>query len=223
MAKPSITLRNTKGSALTYSELDTNFTNLKDATISITGGSGGTQVTSDLNGNITLVAGSNVTITGDNTAKTITISSSGGGGGSSDIYASLGLYGNQTISSTTDTVIQWTTKSDPLNWFSGSPNYRITPTEAGRYFIALQVHWVDTFNGYQSNIQIRKNANTVSIALDHFSGASTDGLTMTAITSVYMNGSTDYIDTTAYNGYTSSADIKGETGQSYTQLEIFKI
>jgi hypothetical protein len=73
MAKPAVTLRNTKGEALNYTELDTNFANLRDATVSLTAGSGGTQVTTDLNGNITLVAGSNVTLSGNNTAKTLTI------------------------------------------------------------------------------------------------------------------------------------------------------
>jgi len=81
MTKPSITTRAGKGAALTYTELDNNFTNIKDATISITGGTGGTAVTADLNGNITLVAGSNVTITGNNSAKTITITSSASGSG----------------------------------------------------------------------------------------------------------------------------------------------
>ena len=79
MAKPAITLRATKGAALTYTELDDNFTNIKDATVSITGGA--TAVTADLNGNITLVAGTNVTITGNNTSKEITISATSGGGG----------------------------------------------------------------------------------------------------------------------------------------------
>lgn len=73
MAKPAVTLRTVKGSALSYTELDTNFTNLKDATVTLTAGSGGTAVTSDLNGTITVVAGTGITITGDNTAKTITI------------------------------------------------------------------------------------------------------------------------------------------------------
>jgi hypothetical protein len=72
MAKPAITKRAVKAAALTYAELDTNFQNLADATLSLTGGS--TAVTADLNGNITLVAGTGVTITGDNSAKTITIS-----------------------------------------------------------------------------------------------------------------------------------------------------
>lgn len=39
MAKPVITFRSIKGQALTYSELDTNFQNLKDATINFTDGS----------------------------------------------------------------------------------------------------------------------------------------------------------------------------------------
>jgi hypothetical protein len=81
MAKPTIVTRAGKGAALTYTELDNNFSNIKDATITIQGGTGGVNVTADLNGTITLVAGSNVTITGNNSAKTITIASSGGGGG----------------------------------------------------------------------------------------------------------------------------------------------
>jgi hypothetical protein len=80
MTKPAITKYSVKGSPLTTSELDTNFQNIVDATVSVTAGSGGTQVTSDLNGNITLVAGSGITLAGNNTAKTITITSSGGGG-----------------------------------------------------------------------------------------------------------------------------------------------
>jgi hypothetical protein len=79
MTKPSITTRAGKGAALTYTELDTNFTNIKDATITITGGS--TAVSTDLNGTITLVAGTNVTITGNNGSKEITISATSGGGG----------------------------------------------------------------------------------------------------------------------------------------------
>lgn len=78
MTKPAVTLRNSKGSSLTFTELDTNFSNLRDSTISLTADTGGTQVTVDLNGNITLVAGSNITITGDNTGKTVTITGAAG-------------------------------------------------------------------------------------------------------------------------------------------------
>lgn len=79
MAKPNITTRATKGSALTWTEGDANLENLRDATISIKADTAGASVVSDLNGEITLVAGTNVTLTGDNTAKTITIDAAGGG------------------------------------------------------------------------------------------------------------------------------------------------
>ena len=92
MAKPAITKRVTKGSALSYSELDTNFQNLADATISLTAGTGGTAVASDLNGNITLVAGTGVTLTGDNTAKTITINTAGTGTVNSGAQYRLAFY-----------------------------------------------------------------------------------------------------------------------------------
>jgi hypothetical protein len=80
VTKPSVTTHAVKAAPLTYTELDTNFTNLRDATLSVTAGTGGTQVTADLNGNITLVAGTGITLTGNNTNKTIVIDSESGGG-----------------------------------------------------------------------------------------------------------------------------------------------
>jgi hypothetical protein len=79
MTKPVIVNRATKASPLTLDEQDANFTNLQDATITLTAGTGGTAVVSDLNGVITLVAGTNITLSGDNTAKTITINSAASG------------------------------------------------------------------------------------------------------------------------------------------------
>ena len=76
MTKPVITNRVTQGTALTYAQLDTNFSNLQNATITLKAGSGGTDVVSDLNGTVTLVAGSGVTLSGDNTTKTVTIATS---------------------------------------------------------------------------------------------------------------------------------------------------
>jgi hypothetical protein len=97
MAKPAITLRATKGTALTYTELDTNFTNIKDATVTLTAGSGGTAVSSDLNGTVTFVAGTNVTLSGDNSAKTITINSTAGGGSMSSFTAAGDTGSSQNI------------------------------------------------------------------------------------------------------------------------------
>lgn len=59
MAKPSITLRETKGTPLSYSELDTNFENLRDATITVS--ADGNSIVLDLNDTLTLTPGTNVT------------------------------------------------------------------------------------------------------------------------------------------------------------------
>ena len=75
MAKPVIVKRNTKGSALTFTEQDANFQNLDDATITLKAGTGGTDVVSDLNGTITLVAGGGISLSGNNSTKTVTITS----------------------------------------------------------------------------------------------------------------------------------------------------
>jgi hypothetical protein len=107
MAKPAITKRVTKGSALTYSELDTNFQNLTDATVTLTAGSGGTAVSSDLNGNITLVAGTGVTLTGNNTAKTITIASAGAGTVNTGASGALTFYPSPGGAVVDDTLITY--------------------------------------------------------------------------------------------------------------------
>jgi hypothetical protein len=102
MAKPAITKRSVKAAALTYSELDTNFQNLADATISITAGTGGTQVVSDLNGNITLVAGTNITLSGNNTTKEITINANE----AQQVFSTIAVSGQSNIvaDSTSDTL-----------------------------------------------------------------------------------------------------------------------
>jgi hypothetical protein len=77
MAKPTIVTRAGKGSEVSWVEGDANFTNLQNATISLIGGTAGTEVQTDLNGAITVVAGNNISVTGNNTTKTITVSATG--------------------------------------------------------------------------------------------------------------------------------------------------
>jgi hypothetical protein len=78
MAKPTIVTRAGKGSALSFVEGDANFTNLRDATISVAGDSGSTQ-SLDLNDTLTISGGTGlssamttdtVTLNLDNTAVT---------------------------------------------------------------------------------------------------------------------------------------------------------
>ena len=60
MAKPVIVTRASKGSALTWTEGDTNLTNLRDATITVAGDSGAAQAL-DLNDTLTVSGGTGLT------------------------------------------------------------------------------------------------------------------------------------------------------------------
>lgn len=105
MAKPAITKRAVKAAALTYAELDTNFQNLADATLTVTAGTGGTAVTADLNGTITLVAGTGITLTGNNTAKTVTINSTSGANTFSNIEVTGNASGNAVIADSSSDIL----------------------------------------------------------------------------------------------------------------------
>ena len=130
MAKPAITKRVTKGSALTYAELDTNFDNLRDATVTLTAGSGGTAVASDLNGNITLVAGTGISLSGDNTAKTITVTNSSLGGNSFETISVNGVT-NVVADSTTDTLTLLASGSVTLTANAGADSITISSSASG--------------------------------------------------------------------------------------------
>ena len=103
MTKPTIVTRASKGSALTWTEGDSNFTNLRDATISVTDGT--TTAVLNLNDTLTLTAGTNITLSVNASTGTITINSSASG--SSFDPASPGAIGGTTpaaITSTTHTL-----------------------------------------------------------------------------------------------------------------------
>jgi hypothetical protein len=140
MTKPLITFRSdTDPIPLTYQQLDDNFRNLRDATLTVNAGTGGTAVTVDLNGQVTLVAGTNVSITGNNTNKTITINSSGGLSNPltedlntgafkirNDYSGQLVLDGNDGIRVLDEGV---TTQWVQINPFDGITNRRTTNTD----------------------------------------------------------------------------------------------
>jgi hypothetical protein len=68
MTTPSITTRVGKGSPLTFAEMDTNLTNLRDATITLAGDSGSNQ-TVNLGDTITISGGTGLSSVGEATDK----------------------------------------------------------------------------------------------------------------------------------------------------------
>ena len=98
MAKPVVTLRNTLGRSLTFTQLDTNFENLRDATIGIN------DITLDLNDTLQINAGSGITITTDDPStgdKSVTISSTE----SQNLFNTIATDGTSVVADgTTDTL-----------------------------------------------------------------------------------------------------------------------
>lgn len=103
MAKPTITTRATKGSALTWTEGDTNLTNLRDATITVSDGTTSTAI--DLNGTITFTAGTGISV--DESSGTITIANTQ----TAFNPASPGAIGSSTPSTAAFTTVSATTTS----------------------------------------------------------------------------------------------------------------
>jgi hypothetical protein len=108
MTKPAITKRATKGSALTYTELDTNFQNLSDATWGVTDGTNSYDF--NLNDRLTFTAGTNVTLGVNPSTGAVTINSSGGGTIQSGLNGYLPVYlGDGTTLN--DTVISYSSSN----------------------------------------------------------------------------------------------------------------
>lgn len=163
MAKPAITKRTTKGAALTYSELDTNFQNLADATLTLTADTSGTAVTADLNGNITLVAGTGITLTGDNTAKTVTITGTPSVTGlTNPLNADLDLGSYNIIDSSGVATVS--SAALKIQTIAGTDSIQIAPNSSGLYTIDLVTDKDLTIRTFESNTV------TSRITLDHDTG-----------------------------------------------------
>jgi len=131
----------------------------------------------------------------------------------SSYVAQGSLSGDQTIASNTnDVLISFVDDFDPQGWWNPTSK-RFQPTIAGYYNIALHAWWTaggTTTNQY--NVQIRKNGNTSAIFQNQI--VTSTGLSQGGSRIVFLNGSTDYIDFTAFNGDTSTRSLQwGGAGQ----------
>jgi hypothetical protein len=98
MAKPTIVTRASKGSALTWTEGDANFTNLRDATLTVTDGTNSKAL--NLNDTLTFTAGTNVTLSVNATTGAVTINSSSSSSGTVTSVSGTGTVNGLTLTGT---------------------------------------------------------------------------------------------------------------------------
>jgi hypothetical protein len=116
------------------------------------------------------------------------------------------LGGDQVIPSATDTIIQFVDQYDPQSWWD-SGTYQFLPNIAGYYTVSLGV-WFENPNDdtVQLNVQMRVNNNQEMICQQP--SARVAGVSLFGTKIVYLNGTTDYVDFTAYQGTLGSINIQ---------------
>jgi hypothetical protein len=135
-------------------------------------------------------------------------------------YIKLARLTNQTVTNGIDTLIGFSVVSDPNSWYSGITT-RTTPTVAGTYHVDAMLHWnAGSIVNNQTNIQIRKNGSTFALSQV---GIHTFAYTQNVCGIVTMNGTSDYIDFTAFTGNTTNQVVTGTADGAWTKMEIFKI
>lgn len=132
------------------------------------------------------------------------------------------LNADQSIVTSNDVVIQFVDDFDPNNWYNAG-TYQFLPTVGGYYSISAGV-WFDntTDTNNQMNIQARKNGNSFALVQSPTNGATGQSLTFTKM--VYLNGSTDYVDFSAYQSTGGNVNIQqGTADGSGTWFSAFLI
>jgi collagen type VII alpha len=112
----------------------------------------------------------------------------------------------QTITSGSDFVVTFVDEFDPQNWISSN---KFQPTIEGYYNIQVAVWWNGgSVSTGQNNIQLRKNGST-QVAIQQVQISNGDGYGQEIDIIVFFNGSTDYVEVTAYTSNPTSQDING--------------
>jgi hypothetical protein len=116
------------------------------------------------------------------------------------------LTGDTSVTPNADLVIPFVDDFDPQNWWDATGK-KFQPTTAGYYNVTLQVWWtIGAVTNNQNNIQIRKNGSTVAINQTQI--LSGNGYSQNETKLVYLNGTTDYLDFTAYTGNSSAQSLQ---------------
>lgn len=198
MTKPVITTRAGKGSALTWTEGDTNLTNLRDATISVTDGTNTAVL--NLNDTLNVTAGTGISVAVDNVTKTATITNTQTPGatnldGLSDVVITAAASGKVLAHNGT-------------NWVDTDPS-TIT---VGTATIATNINIASNDGNANDTVMypaLSANSTTGSQALHVDSGG------------LFYNASTNALTATSFIGNASTVTITNDNSSATTHYPLF--
>ena len=221
MAKPTIVTRAGKGSALTWTEGDTNLTNLRDATITVTDGTNSKAI--DLNGTIAFTAGTNITLSVNSSTGAVTINSTASVGGVAlDDLTDVVITG-----ASTDYILKYSGG----NWINAAPTQIQGTSSTGNvdYTVLFGggVGTIDTVRVNTGNFTFNPSTGTLTAtkfagALNGTVGATTPSTgaftTLSASSTVSGTGFSTYLASPPAIGGTAAAAITGTTITANTQF-----
>lgn len=135
------------------------------------------------------------------------------------------LASDQTITSSEDNIIHFqnnqTLSLDPLSWWDNS-TYKYQPTLPGYYNICYSAWFAAGASSLnQMNIQIRRGLDSIAITQSPIPTSTGGSLFASCI--VYLNGSTDYIQFTAYSSNPTSHVVQGSGASNGTYFTAIKV
>ena len=155
---------------------------------------------------------------------TVTLGSSGDqftlatGAKSSFLYPAFHAYvsSDQTLNNNTTTVVAFDTETFDTDSCYDTSNYRFTPNVAGKYSFSYCANLKNNNGVYYMQADLRKNGSNVSSSrgpVFENSSSSDQSLEMVPLVQTIimdMNGSSDYIDVTAYFYNNGNGVIDGQ-------------
>lgn len=150
-------------------------------------------------------------------------SSVSSGGLTASSYVCIGiLSADQSITAGSDVVVNFVDYADPQNWWDPTGK-KFQPNVAGYYEITFAAWWATgSVSTGQINSQMRKNGNSFGIAMDPLNTSAGQSQILTR--TIYLNGTTDYVDFSVYSGNSTTLNIqKGTADGSGTYFSAFLI